>query len=145
MAEMRVEETKSTLVPCACGCGNRWEQHDGTLHFEGGGVYFRALLTREEASEPAIWLAVVSNAPAFAADDVAWVVTMHGNRDGARVEDPEASPVQVEPGFTGRKLGRNELMDAPGAAAFYFACADALMAQHSRLTPFLFAEGTQEG
>ena len=137
MEGARVEEIRCTQVPCACGCGKLWEQHDGTLHYEGGGAHFRALLMREGEADPSIWLALVTSPPPDHASDGNWLVTIHGNPEGARIEDPEASPVAIDAGFVGRRLRRDELMAVPGAPAFYFGCVDALMAQHSRFAVFV--------
>jgi hypothetical protein len=137
MNDARVEETGCTLVPCPCGCDNRWEQHDGVLHYQGGGAYFRALLMREADTDPTIWFALVTPPSPASPEDINWLITIHGNHEGARIEDPEASPVTVGPDFIGRKLRRDELMAVPGAPAFYFDCVDALMLQHSRFQAFV--------
>ena len=132
---MRVQETDTATLPCPCGCAAMCEQHDGILHFEQGGGYFRALLMRDPDGAPAIWLSLTTNGPAE--DPRSWLVTLHGDRHGASIADPEASPVVFPPSESLRVLRREELLAFDGVPEFYFACFDALMAQHSRLQPFL--------
>ena len=135
MAKIRIKETTHTTIPCPCGCGLLSEQHDGIMHFDQGGGYFRAVLMRSQNGEPSIWLSIATRGSE--ADSRDWMATLHGNQYGARIEDPEASPVAYSSTFSGRLLLREEVLATPGAPDFYFACFDALMSQHSRLLPFV--------
>lgn len=138
-APIRVEETAQATIPCPCGCGAPCEQHDGVVHFAHGGGYFRALLVREPGGEPGIWLSITTCGSADDPRD--WLATLHGDAEGARIEDPEASPIALPASYPGRLLRREELLAMDGVPAFYFACFDALMAQHSRMRDFVLGEG----
>ncbi len=133
---IRVQETAQTTIPCPCGCAALCEQHDGMLHFGQGGGYFRVLLMREAGAEPNIWLSITTRGSADDPRD--WLATLHGNAEGARIEDPEASPVALPSPYPGRQLRREELLAIAGAPELYFACFDALLEQHSRMRAFLF-------
>ncbi|MBB6558270.1 hypothetical protein HNP48_000934 [Acidovorax soli] len=132
---IRVEETGRTMVPCPCGCATLRERLDGVLHLPNGGGWFRALLLQEPGEDGAIWLAIVTGGSAEDPRD--WLVTLHGNVEGARIEDPGASPIAAPQGYSGRLVTREELLAIDGAPAFYFACFDALIEQHSRMRAFL--------
>lgn len=114
------------------------------LRFGGeSGGYFRALLMRERGSAPNIWLSIATNPPAGAGDERCWLVTLHGNQHGARIEDSQRSPISVDPAFAGRHLKRDELLSVPGAPEFYFECFDVLLAQHSRLAAFVLQSAVE--
>ncbi|MES2612371.1 MAG: hypothetical protein V4679_19110 [Pseudomonadota bacterium] len=134
-ASIRIEETAQAVIPCPCGCAALHEQHDGVVHFAQGGGHFRALLMREPAGEPSIWLSITTRGPAHDPQD--WLVTLHGDAEGARIEDPGASPIALPASYAGRQLQREELMAMAGVPGFYFACFDALLEQHSRMRDFL--------
>lgn len=132
---IRVEEAGRTMVPCPCGCAALRERLDGVLHLPKGGGWFRALLLQEPGEDGAIWLAIVTRGSAEDPRD--WLVTLHCDVEGARIEDPGASPIAAPQGYSGRLVTREELLAIDGAPAFYFACFDALMEQHSRMRAFL--------
>lgn len=132
---IQVQETAQTTIPCPCGCATPCEQHDGMLHFGQGGGYFRALLMLEPGGEPSIWLSITTRGSAHDPRD--WLVTLHGNAEGARIENPDASPIALPEPYLGRLLRREELLAIDGAPALYFACFDALLEQHWRMRSFL--------
>ncbi len=132
---IRVEEIAQVTIPCPCGCAALCEQHDGMLHFAQGGGHFRALLVRGPGGEPGIWLSITTRGSADDPRD--WLATLHGNAEGARIEDPEASPIALPASYPARLLRREELLAMGGVPGFYFACFDALMEQHSRMRDFL--------
>lgn len=134
-ASIRIEETAQATVPCPCGCAALREQYDGVVHFAQGGGYFRALLMHGPGGEPCIWLSITTRGPADEPQD--WLVTLHGDAEGARIEDPGASPIALPASYIGRQLRREELMAMAGVPGFYFDCFDALLEQHSRMRDFL--------